>query len=76
MKQILNLAWHRFTIITSIISDTNARVVIVIFYFTIFIPFGLISRLFSDPLRMKNPQAIWLKRDPVPTDLDSARQQG
>jgi hypothetical protein len=76
MKQILNLAWHRFTIITSIISDTNARVVIVIFYFTIFVPFGLVSRLFSDPLRMKNPQNIWLKRDPIPTDLDSARQQG
>jgi len=76
MKQLLNLAWHRFTIITSIISDTNARVVVVIFYFTIFLPFGLISRLFSDPLRIKNPQNVWLKRDPLPTDLDSARQQG
>ncbi|MCS6834698.1 MAG: hypothetical protein NZ750_01605 [Anaerolineae bacterium] len=76
MKQILNLAWHRFTIITSIISDTNARVVVVLFYFTIFVPFGLISRLFSDPLRIKNPQNVWLKREPIPIDLDSARQQG
>ncbi len=76
MKEILNLAWHRFSVISSIISDANARIVAVIFYFTIFMPFGIISRLFTDPLRLKNLQPIWIPREPVPTDLDSAKQQG
>lgn len=76
MKEILNLAWHRFSVIASIISDANARIVAVIFYFTIFMPFGIISRLFTDPLRLKDREPVWVAREPVPSDLDSARQQG
>jgi hypothetical protein len=33
------------------------------------------SRLFSDPLRRKST-AQWLERAPIPTDLESAQQQG
>ena len=51
MRDYWQLAWHRFNIITGIISDTNARVVALIFYFTILVPFGLGSTLFADPLR-------------------------
>jgi hypothetical protein len=86
MRDYWKLAWHRFNIITGIISDTNARVVALIFYFTILVPFGLGSTLFSDPLRRKTtrddsgqPQHAglgWVERDPVPDDIDSARQQG
>jgi hypothetical protein len=46
-----------------------------LFYFTILAPFGLISLFFSDPFREKaKPQ--WFSREPVPTDLDSAKRQG
>ncbi len=62
--------------ITSIISDTNARVVAILFYFTFFVPFGIVSTLFSDPLRTKENSPKWIDRDPLPNDLESAQQQG
>lgn len=83
MRDIFDVAWHRFSIISSIISDANARMISVIFYFTILVPFGIGSSLLSDPLRRKttsgnmaHPGLAWVDRDPVPTDLDSAKQQG
>lgn len=75
MKSIFSTAWHRFGIISSIISDTNARAIAVFFYFTFLMPFGIGSALFTDPLHIKEkPQ--WLDRHAVPNDLESAREQG
>ena len=77
MQQTLwQIAWHRFSIISSIISDTNARVVATLFYFTILVPFGVGSTLFSDPMHTKQEDANWHEREPVPNDLESAREQG
>ncbi|MCU0513979.1 MAG: hypothetical protein MUE40_15590 [Anaerolineae bacterium] len=75
MKALFDCAWHRFSVISSIISDANARAVAVFFYFTFLLPFGIISSLFTDPLHRKG-KAEWHDRQPVPTDLDSAKQQG
>lgn len=75
MREILSLAWQRFSIISAVVSDANARAVATIFYFTIFVPFGLISILGSDPLRRKDAPR-WLDREPVPTDIASAKEQG
>lgn len=74
-QSVWDVAWHRFNIISGIISDTTARVIAVLFYFTIFVPFGIVSTLFSDPLRRKE-SARWLERPPVPTDIESAKEQG
>lgn len=86
MQSLWDVLWHRFNIILSVVSDTNARAIAVLFYFTILVPFGMGSTLFSDPFRKKiiideagkqRPSAQeWAKRDPVPNDLNSARQQG
>ncbi|MGB1288007.1 MAG: hypothetical protein ACPG7F_15830, partial [Aggregatilineales bacterium] len=65
------LAWQRFNVIVSVVSDTNARAIAVMFYFTFFMPFALISTIFSDPLNKKG-DAIWLQRDPVSSDLEAA----
>lgn len=75
MKATLDFAWHRFSILSSIISDANARVVAVLFYFIIVTFFAIPSMLFSDPLRLKE-KAAWLERHPVPNDEESARRQG
>lgn len=75
MRSVFNIAWERFTIISSVVSDASARLVSLVFYFTILVPFGIASRIFSDPLH-KNDNPGWLNRDPVPNDVDSARQQG
>ncbi len=76
MREILGLAWARFGLIGAIIGEVQSRVLVTAFYFTVLVPFGLASRLLSDPLRRRQTTPTWLERDPVATDLDSARQQG
>lgn len=78
MREILQLAWDRFKIIAAIAGDAQANVIATLFYFTIVAPFGLISRLSSDPLRLTAPQqgSEWLERDPVHTEIEAAKRQG
>jgi hypothetical protein len=75
MRELMQIAWHRFNVISGVVSDTSARVVSTLFYFTVLVPFGIGSVFFSDPMRTKE-DAAWLDREPVPTDIDSAKQQG
>ena len=79
MKSILRLGWERFNLVASIMGETQGRVIVIAFYFTILMPFGILSRIFSDPLRLRNKpnrELLWLERQSVSEDLDSARQQG
>jgi hypothetical protein len=86
VREIWDIIWHRFNVIMAVVSDANARGIAVFFYFTILVPFGLGSRFASDPLRQKMVTDTngkqrpggqeWLDREPVPTDVTSARQQG
>lgn len=76
MKEIWDIAWERFNVITSVVADGNGRFIATLFYFTIMVPFGIISSLTMDPLRIKNADTTWLDREPVPTDIESAREQG
>lgn len=77
MRAVFSLAWHRFNVVASIFGDAQGRVIVTTFYFTILAPFGLISRLTSDPLKLKsNGTTAWIEREPVPDDLESAQQQG
>jgi hypothetical protein len=75
VREIFDLAWQRMTLVASIVGEVQGRVIVTGFYFTILVPFGLGSRLFSDPLRRQGT-AQWLERAPIPTDLESAQQQG
>jgi hypothetical protein len=70
-----NVGWERFSLITKVIGEVNSKVILTVLYFTIFVPFGLISRLTSDPLDFKGKPA-WVERKPVPSDLTSAKLQG
>ena len=76
MGEIFRIAWERFKIITALIADAQGRFVAMVFYFTIFAPFALGTRLFSDPLKQRDKTPIWLDRPPVPSDIDSAKRQG
>jgi len=76
LKEIWDIAWERFNVITSVIADGNGRFIATLFYFTIMVPFGLISSFTMDPLRIKDIDTNWLSREPVPTDIESAREQG
>lgn len=76
MRKYWDEVWERFKIIGALVGDGNARAVSLLFYFTVFVPFALIARLFTDPLRIKSQAAQWLERAPVPSDIESAREQG
>ena len=76
MRDIRDIAWRRFNINSAIVADMNGRFVSTLFYCSVLVPFGLLSALFMDPLRIKRSSASWLQREPLPADMDSARQQG
>lgn len=78
MRQIIGVMWDRMKIITAIVGDVEAKVIATLFYFTILVPFGLLSRLSSDPLNRKADAThqAWLLRPPIENDLDSAKRQG
>ena len=65
--------WKRFG---QWMGDAIARVILTIFYFTIFLPFGLMVRLFSDPLDLK-PTGVehWVSRTTTDKVLEDVRSQ-
>jgi hypothetical protein len=78
LREIVGLAWERFKIITLVIGDVQGRLVMTAFYFTVLIPFGLVSRLFTDPLSLKSKHTppTWIDRAPMSDKLDDAGRQG
>lgn len=62
--------WRRFGQWTG---DHAARLLLVVFYFTIALPFGLLVRLTQDPLDRKGTPR-WLVRAASSRQLDDARR--
>ena len=73
----LRQAWKAWREIAAYIGDFQARLLLTIFYFTVLAPFGLLVRLFSDPLRVRNLETDsgWTKRETREADLEAARRQ-
>lgn len=67
-------AWKRFG---QFLGDILARVVLTLFYFTVFVPFGLGVSLLSDPLRIRRPDSrhLWLSRQTGDQSIIDARRQ-
>jgi hypothetical protein len=64
--------WKRFG---HFMGDIVGRVVLTIFYFTIFLPFGIGVRLLSDHLDTKQEkQPSWQSRPPVEATMENARR--
>lgn len=73
--ETLRKLWHAWKRFGQIIGDTIGRVVLTIFYFTLFMPFALGVRFFSDPLELRpvsNPK--WLERKTQDLTLDDSRR--
>ncbi|HML21336.1 MAG TPA: hypothetical protein PKD09_06805 [Aggregatilinea sp.] len=75
MSEILQIARKRWDIVGQAYADFQGRLIAVLFYFTIFVPFALAVRLASDPLHLRKADTRWLDRTPVGTTLDDARRQ-
>lgn len=60
---MLKRFWEGWKRVGQWIGDAIARVVLTVFYFTIFLPFGLASRLLADPLAIRRRSGeLWQPR--------------
>lgn len=68
--------WSGWKAFGHFLGDWLARVVLTIFYFTVFVPFGLGVRIFADPLFIKKqPDQRWQSRTTGDRTLQELRRQ-
>ena len=76
---MLRKIWHAWKRFGQFMGDILARVVLTAFYFTIFLPFGVVVTLLSDPLRLRQAATesapMWMIRETGDQNLDEARRQ-
>ncbi len=72
----LKKIWEGWKAFGRFLGNLLARIVLSIFYFTVFVPFGLGVRLFSDPLHIKtSPDNFWRPRSTHDQKLDEVLRQ-
>ena len=70
--------WQWWVPIAHKIGNFQARLILTVFYFTMLVPFALLVKLFTDPLRIKpKTKKGWIDRDNEQVDdlLERARKQ-
>ena len=72
---MLKKAWQAWKRIAHAIGNFQARVLLTIFYAVLVFPFGIVARLFSDPLRIKHRPTQWLEHPNEAHDLQWAKRQ-
>lgn len=72
---MLKKIWHQWKRFGQWMGDNVARVLLIVFYFTVALPFGLIVRLTQDPLD-KRPNGLhgWVKKTHQEISLVIARR--
>jgi hypothetical protein len=71
----LRKIWHAWKRFGQFLGDLLGRTVLTIFYFTLFVPFALIVRLFMDPLALRPRSATkWLDRKTQDLTLEDSRR--
>lgn len=71
----LRTIWKYWRRVGQFIGDWVGRIVLTIFYFTIFIPFALIVRFFQDPLAVKQAPLQWVERTTRDLTMKDAGRQ-
>jgi hypothetical protein len=72
---MLKRLWEGWKKLAHRIGNFQARVILTVLYFTAILPFGVIARFASDPMRIKHPPTGWT---PIPEDqnnMDWAHRQ-
>ncbi len=68
--------WQQWLRFGKALGNVLGRIELTVFYFTIVVPFGIIARLFTDPLavRSKAP-ATWIERETKDWTLRDGKRQ-
>lgn len=76
-KSMLSRIWAAWKRFGQAIGNFVARIVLTIFYYTIFVPFGLITSMFQDPLDIKGDykqKSGWVARESGDKTLEEAQR--
>ncbi|MEW6040569.1 MAG: hypothetical protein AB1633_03515 [Elusimicrobiota bacterium] len=72
----LRKLFNRWKVVLEKIGNFQARLILTIIYFTVVLPYGIIIRIFFDPLRIKKMTGSnWLPKKLQKIDLESLRKQ-
>lgn len=73
--KVFNQIWQVWKRFGNFMGDLVARVVLTVFYFTLFLPFGLGTRFLSDPLMLRQTDLpSWLERTTSDLTIADARR--
>ena len=73
--EVLKKIWHGWKKFGQFIGDTLGRIVLTVFYFTLFVPFALGVRMFIDPLALhQTGQPKWLERKTTDLTIEDSRR--
>ncbi|MCC7370734.1 MAG: hypothetical protein IT306_20100 [Chloroflexi bacterium] len=69
--------WSRWRALSQKAADTQARILLTVFYFTVMVPFGVVFGILKDPLHIKHrPRGTyWMDRKPGSEALADAKRQ-
>jgi hypothetical protein len=73
--QSVKRAWKVWTRVAHEIGNFQARVLLTVIYAILVLPFGIVVRLFADPLRIKKRPDRWLDRVDEANDVHGAQRQ-
>ena len=70
-------AWARWKRFGHVVGDFQARVLLTIIYFLVLAPYGLVVRLFGDPLNLKRAPrpSNWISKPEEDPAIEQARRQ-
>ncbi len=73
---MLRRIWHAWKSLGRFMGNLVARLVLTVFYFTVFVPFGVGTSLLSDRLGIKSvPASLWQARETPVETLNTAQRQ-
>jgi len=72
---VLKSVWEWWKRVARKIGEFQSRLILVIIYFTIMAPVGILMRLFGDPLLIKDKEPKWAIKNEVPPTLENLRRQ-
>ncbi len=72
--RLLTRLWAGWQRASRWVGNAAGRVLLTVFYFTVFVPYGVAGRLFMDRLQLKRGAARWRERPAYDESLDGSRR--
>ncbi|NIM94599.1 MAG: hypothetical protein GTO18_12940 [Anaerolineales bacterium] len=69
--------WERWKVFAAEMGNYQGRILLAAFYFIVLTPWGIMVRIFSDPLQTRSTSSTshWSEREDSPPDFEEAQRQ-